>query len=305
MMRSIYLRTQPWGCVVVLTLVASGCTHVQLRRNSLGQAQAVHQLQQQQVLDNLAMFVANPDSVPYFTIAGAGQSSVSDQGSASTTLNWLRAGFQSIGFTVSGNRLMQENFTLAPLNDPDQLARMRCAYQTAVGYGGSPCINCCALQQQWGDKSWDGLPASTECPDGCAPQPGWYCVGCKGDVPSNACFVGCYGKTYIWVPASGTDEFARLTLQILDYATAVPGAPATKTIKTTRKFPADAAGIEKIVEETQVVLAVPPATTDASTMSDTEEFPFGAAPNVPASPAPVRQNFFVPQALPQVVIPIQ
>src|SRR4051794_302749 len=122
-MKVVYVRC---GFGLALLLASVGCTSVQLRNNTLSQAEAVHQVQQQQVLDNLAMFVVNPNAVPFFSIAGAGQCSVSSQGSASTTLNWIRSGFQSVGLTISGNELIQENFTLAPLNDPDRLARMRC-----------------------------------------------------------------------------------------------------------------------------------------------------------------------------------
>ena len=42
------------GCIL---WAAAGCADVQLRKNSVSEATAVHNLQQQQVLDNLAMFV--------------------------------------------------------------------------------------------------------------------------------------------------------------------------------------------------------------------------------------------------------
>lgn len=75
-----------------LGLLTTGCTHVQLRNDALNQAGAVHQLQQRQVLDNLAMFVNDPNAVPYFTVVGAATSAVSDTGNASSSLGWLRTG---------------------------------------------------------------------------------------------------------------------------------------------------------------------------------------------------------------------
>lgn len=284
--------------LVVMAAALCGCTHVQLRNNSLNQAHAVHQLQQQQVLDNLAMFVVDPNALPFFTIPGAGTSAVSDQGSASTSLNWLRAGFQSIGLTVGGSRLQQENFTLAPLSDPDKLARMRCAYQAAVGYSGTGCIDCCNLEKRWGDATWDGRVAPEKCVDECSPQPGWFCTGCKKDVPKNAPYVANYGSTYVWVLPHGTDELARLTLAILDYATAVAAPPKTKTVTTTIRFPVAEGEPERIVEET-VVVPLTPSEFHAMSTEATGE------PADRMLPAPLRQNFFIPQELPQVVIPLQ
>lgn len=292
-MRTVILGT------LFLTLV--GCTHLQLRNNTFHQAQCAHDLQQQQVLDNLAMFVLDPNSVPFFTVVGSGTSSVTDSGSASTSLSWLRTGFQSVGLNFGGSRVMQEGFTINPLTDPDKLARMRCAYQQAVGYHDSSCINCCGLQKEWGNRKWDGRPASQACIDDCTPSPGWFCVGCKKDVPKNTCYVGHYGKTYIWVPPGGSDKLALLTLTILDYATAVPGQPKTKTVKTTTKYPSEN-GFERTVEETEVVLAQPAPKAATDRAATESEIP----PPMEPLPSPVRQdyNFLQSPQVPSVVIPV-
>ena len=65
--------------------MASGCTAVQLRKDTVGEATAVHDLVQQQVLDNLAMFVHDPNSMPYFSYANQGGAQVTDQASANAT----------------------------------------------------------------------------------------------------------------------------------------------------------------------------------------------------------------------------
>ena len=44
---------------------------------------------------------------------------------------------------------------------------------------------------------------------------GWFCVGRKSDVPKDACFVGHYCETYVWVPPQGVDDLSRFTLIIL------------------------------------------------------------------------------------------
>ena len=75
------------GCIFC---AASGCTHVQLRKNSVNQAMAVHDLQQQQVLDNLAMFACNYNATPYFSYANQSGAQVTDQANASASLGWGR-----------------------------------------------------------------------------------------------------------------------------------------------------------------------------------------------------------------------
>ena len=41
-------------------------------------------------------------------------------------------------------------------------------------------------------------------------KPGWFAVGCKCDVPKNACYVGHYCDTYVWVPHEQLEVLTRL-----------------------------------------------------------------------------------------------
>jgi hypothetical protein len=50
-------------------------------------------------------------------------------------------------------------------------------------------------------------------------KPGWFFVGRKKDVPRNACYVGRYCDTYVWVPPENVELLTRLTLAILDIHT--------------------------------------------------------------------------------------
>jgi hypothetical protein len=50
-------------------------------------------------------------------------------------------------------------------------------------------------------------------------QPGWFGVGCKRDVPKNACYVGHYCGTYVWVLPENVEMLSMLTLAILDIDT--------------------------------------------------------------------------------------
>ena len=62
------IRRLALGLAVAAALAGTGCTHVQLRKNTVNQADTLSEIYQQQVLDNLAMFVYDYYSLPHFAI---------------------------------------------------------------------------------------------------------------------------------------------------------------------------------------------------------------------------------------------
>ena len=167
---------------------SSGCTSWQLRKNTLSQMQTVHDIQQQQVLDNLAMFVCNPNSFPYFSIASQGTSAIADTGTLAVGNMWEKASnvFSFFQLTVNptASRQATENWTLNPINDSVKLSVMHCAYQRAVGscLGISPsCIdpNCNALFEQFypPPKPTLSLDIDATCPTPCGVEQGQPSAG--------------------------------------------------------------------------------------------------------------------------------
>jgi hypothetical protein len=211
--------------VALAAIVTVGCTSAQLRRDTLGEAQVVGQVQQQQVLDNLAMFSANPNALPFFTEVAAGFSQVNDTATGSANPMWVRAGFSSVGSMFSGSRLNQENFTISPVTDPFRLTWMRCAYRAAVGAPLDPveCADCCAVMASW-NKAYCANPLMQQCPEAylssLLPACGWFRIGRKCNVPKCADYVGHYRDVYLWVPPEGTEELGRLTMIIVGLASA-------------------------------------------------------------------------------------
>lgn len=126
---------------VALVFTATGCTHTQLALNTSRQAGSVADVQTTQVLDNLARFAHNPDSLPHFSYPNAGASNVNDSVNGSTGFSF---GSSSVSpgslanwmFGFGGSRGMGESYTMTPVNDPKKLEVMRCAFQRAV----SPCF---------------------------------------------------------------------------------------------------------------------------------------------------------------------
>ncbi len=247
--------------LLVVSALLSGCTHIQLRHNAVNQAAAVAEFEQQEVMDNLAMFVYNINSFPHFSFPNQSATSVTDQDSAGVSPSWSRpitsgasvvgGAFKTpprfadfllgtLGLSASAQRQSQEGFTITPINDPKKLELMRCAYQQAVASCGCGTIskNCPDCQAQFnsfytGDPEGKiseqaGSGVTSECLKGKC----WFHVGCKGDVPKHCecLYVGNYCGTYVWVDAAGRDELSKLTLAILDYALNSPPTKRSKEV---------------------------------------------------------------------------
>jgi hypothetical protein len=216
-------------------LFLAGCTDVQLRKNTERQAWTVGEIQQQQVLDNLAMFVYDPNSLPSFSYPNQSGSNVTDSGNAGFTSGWSRItqGPQArdfllgaLGLSLTATRTAQEAFTLQPVNDPRRLELMRCAYQRAVATCGcGPESTSCPDCQAIFNKFYTGDPngniaehARGTVTSECLKSPCWFHTGCKKCVPKHCPCIGHFGDVYVWVLPDGRDQLSKLTLAILDYA---------------------------------------------------------------------------------------
>lgn len=223
---------------------ATGCRQVQLQRNTVRQAWTLGDIHQQQVMNNLAMFVYDYQSLPSFAVPNATGSNITDAGSAAIAPGFGRSDgvfqFDVLGMSFGAAREAQESFTMTPINDPRKLELMRCAYQRAVsscGYGemSEHCPDCDSIFRKFYTGDTDGVIAEQS--DGivtsdCLSGPCWFQVGCKKDVPKDCpcIYVGHYCGIYVWVPPSGRNELAKLTLAILDYALNDPPTMRSKQV---------------------------------------------------------------------------
>jgi hypothetical protein len=239
-------------CVLLFTGAAtlSGCLDWQLRKNTVEVSYSVGEIQQQQILDNLAKFVCDYYAFPSFCYPNQGGSNVTDQDSVSASPGFSRIGLSqnapirafvlaTLGLNFGAQRTCLESYTLTPVNDPRKLELMRCAYQKAVrscglGEESTTCPDCKAIFNKFytGDVNGDirehanGIVTS-EClsEHGC-----WFHAGCHRCVPKHCDCVGHYRDTYVWVLPEGRDELTKLTLAILDYATNSAPAGLSKQI---------------------------------------------------------------------------
>jgi hypothetical protein len=243
MMSQIVNRTL--GCLTLLlsTALLSGCIDWQLRKDTVEVSYSVGEIQQQQVLDNLAMFVCDNNAFPSFCYPNQGGSNVTDSGTAGVTPGFSRIGltgtavkafvFSTLGMNIGAQRTILESYTLTPVNDPRKLELMRCAYQRAVkscgcGSESTSCPDCQAIFNKFytGDVNGDirshaSGTVTSECLND---RPCWFHVGCHRCVPKHCDCVGHFRDTYVWVLPEGRDDLTKLTLAILDYA--INNAPA-------------------------------------------------------------------------------
>jgi len=194
----------------------------------------VSDIYHQQVLDNVARFLVNPASMPSFSVVSGGTVNITDQQGASvnptyspTLTRAMQGGgalpILSILFGASAQRSLTENWSTTPITDSDNLRRIRCAFQLVVDSETSECDQCKERLKGFfvgGTESFD-----------CMLPTGWYHFGRAEDVPLDACFVGHYCDTYVWVTPEGVDGLTRFTITILDIATGESHAPQRQVVK--------------------------------------------------------------------------
>jgi hypothetical protein len=224
---------------LVLTILPllSGCaTQRSLCTNTLKTTATLTDLNYRMVLDNVAMFVANPSAMPSIAIANAGTVTVADQKTASATTTYVptetfsqQAGaglpILSLLFNPSCSRIVTENWSLAPVTDIDNLRRIRCAFQLVVlGHETTDCDSCRDLLRRFYLGETDRMD--------CMLPTGWFYVGCKNDVPRNACYVAHYCNAWVWVTPEGLEGLTRFTMTVIDLATGKPHAPMKTVVRT-------------------------------------------------------------------------
>jgi hypothetical protein len=227
-----------WAVVLALLPAVGGCaTQASLRDNTVRTAATLTDLNYQQVLNNVAMFVANPAALPSVAVVNSGTVTVTDQKAYSTsatyspTLPFSQQGggalpILTLLFNPSVQRQLTENWTVTPVTDVDSLRRIRCAFQLLVLRGGqtSDCQNCRQLLEDFFLGESDRMD--------CLVPSGWYGTGCKADVPHDACYVGHCGTTYVWVMPDGLEGLTRFTMTVLELATGKPHAPMKTVVRT-------------------------------------------------------------------------
>jgi hypothetical protein len=224
-----------WAFLLLMLVSSSGCTHMALQRDTVRTSGTLADLQYLQVLDNLARFHAHPDTMPSASTLSAGTVSLNDQASAgfsptyAPTLTFAQQGggpvILQMLFPFTGQRSLTENWSLSPVTDADNLRRLRCAYRLLVMGDETPNAEYCRKQMK------DFFAGESAGLVDYYPPRGWYGVGCKKDVPKDACYVGCCGEVYVWVMPEGMNGLSLFTMGALDLATGKMRTPQRTVIR--------------------------------------------------------------------------
>jgi len=213
-----------WTVFALLAAACTGCTHCQLSRSTVRQAGTITDLHYKQVLSNLATSQCNPDLLPHFAVVGTGGTSVSDQATANVELEWDARTITRELLGLGASREVQEQWTLAPVVNPDKLRAIRCLFQLVVLGQATDREADKLLKSFLGEGYMEWV------------QRDWYGVGGCKDVPKGACYVAHFGHKYVWVMPDGIEGLSRLTLVVLNVATLDPTPPPEQPTKTVQKY---------------------------------------------------------------------
>jgi len=235
-------------CVIltVIPVLACGCTHRQLRRSTNQTQQTMSDLRYKHILDNLAMMVRNPATVPNPVAINGGVVQISDNGTGMGNITWNSFGTRLttpfLGFT--GSRTISEQWSLTPLHNPEKLRLMRCAFQLLLN-----------SELVYHDDTAEKLRAFLGDEEFATAIPkGWFGVGTKHEVPKDARFCGSYHDVYVWVMDEGLDGLSRFYLTILRIALMEANR---KTAQVTRTYEGPPSGGKLKTTEVQSVEQLP------------------------------------------------
>jgi hypothetical protein len=209
--------------LALVPLVVVGCTNLALERHTLRQIETVSDLRYKEALGNLALFSAEPWSLPAYTTIYAGTSRLSDTGTigpstvvgreviGKTTATMTK--FQSGVVDAFGQRNVTQTWTLDPVTSPEKMRAIRA----------------CCLWVLYGKQSIPpaDFPLLTKYQDGMLPghyfdveeelaniPHGWLKQGCLTDLPKHAAYHAHYGVRCVWVCESGVDDLSKFCLVV-------------------------------------------------------------------------------------------
>jgi hypothetical protein len=127
----IGVKTKKNGIAIVLgVFLFTGCVHQQLKISTNSVIPTLREIQTKQILDNLGYFLANPTAVPVHVAITGGSVQVANQAQPSFKFPFHGLGSEA-DFQVQGQ--ITENWALAPVSNPTDLARLRALYRRATG----------------------------------------------------------------------------------------------------------------------------------------------------------------------------
>jgi hypothetical protein len=261
-MEGLVMRIGTVSTLMLLTL--TGCTSTAVNREAVTQTMTIADMRYREVLDNLATLAHNNGTLPSIAITSGGAANVTQTISADpvTVVDESVNGFSKQILSVVGTHSPELNWTIAPVVAEPNLEALK--YACLWVLRGRPPEGSREMELLREPRPDDvyGCHAGTRSPGfhfDVARQldelpPGWLGIGCRRDVPSNACYKAHCCDTYVWVTPDGLAGLSQFTLVVLDIATVYPQSlvlpqPKAKVDLTIPNAPDNS---NKITEQWQV-----------------------------------------------------
>ncbi len=233
----------------VLLLPLGGCVHQYLQANVIAQTSTLRDMQYQQVMNNLAMFVEDPYTIPSQVKFVNGQAQVSDTASVNYEANWPPHKPPTQDLKLPYQRQLTEFWQLSPVMDPGEIRALRKLYQWAVRHKSMdqefnkreperPIPHAASRPTETHWRRGQELPPDATMPSS---EPvlvfqalteedvpagnDWLMVG--KSAPHEAAYVGSYKDVVVWVMPEHREELGRFVMLTLIKA---PTSPSDRPI---------------------------------------------------------------------------
>lgn len=172
------------ACLLVILPLLDGCTSTALRMSTISDARSVNEFEHEMVLDNVAIMLDEPGSIPWCDSIVKGTATISDTANTGFSDKWPNA-VQT--YSLSGSRAWQGDWTLSPILDTNILTQLSYKYADVA----------------------EAASANTNY---------WLHVVQKSMIPPVLFLHGSHGLAHVWVEPKDYGHLEDLTMEVLDLA---------------------------------------------------------------------------------------
>jgi hypothetical protein len=214
---------RPW---ILLLVLLSGCAETALKKSTLDTAATVRDVNYQQVLNNLAMYVDDPYTLPSQVKLTGGLIQISD--TAGPTYDFSMPNNMKVtqDIKMSLNRQWTEKWDVSPVVDPNDMRQLRQVYQWAVAgktkdpkftkfMAPPPGTYTAEPSSRPADRTTLSTHLQPNIYDSDIPERNFLSVSWTGSPPNDAVYVAKYRDVWVWIMPDQRENFAKFVLLTL------------------------------------------------------------------------------------------
>jgi hypothetical protein len=124
--------------ILSAALGLSGCISTyQLNENTIDLAGDVSSIQRKQVIQNLDTFIGNPTAIPSHVVLTGGGVTITNSVQPGITLPGFNFAQHTKSLSLQAQNQWVKNWSISPVNDPDDVRRLRALYRAVVYRNGT------------------------------------------------------------------------------------------------------------------------------------------------------------------------